>query len=457
MKKLSVVLVGLLLAVLILLGFIAGKFVIAPEQEDAPTPTLTLEATDTPTQTATPLPTISPVLQAPLISPPMGLLYESDKQLWYKDNQNSPTFLLEIPEESTVSVSRDGSSAILSSYAGDSGYLLKLVDLSTSTTIDLYSGDNYSFCGELRWPNRADILLVYLEPKEYSGGMYCEILPAILFIKTQERELIGSKPGPENLASISPDGKKVAFGNDGEPWIYSFGQGSVRLNLQRYGFPTMMNDYFSSPSWSPSGRYLAWVINGTADGESQEGVGVFDMSNNISRFFYPYHVLGYDIRSRVLWNPDEQSITLVNRTLHVQWIIALDGGESTGLPYIPSWNPAGNVFAHLEYDRSLDQAFIIINDNGTGQINKIILPLELEIHSWLTNSRIDWGTGNILYWDEYGQKLIWSPDGKYLVVGIGDSGRGSIWNWLVDVSNLQLYRIDLPEYAKIYQFLYTEK
>ena len=74
--------------------------------------------------------------------------------------------------------------------------------------------------------------------------------------------------------------------------------------------------------------------------------------------------------------------------------------------------------------------------------------------NWLNDPDITWRNENIRYWDENGQKLYWSIDGEYLVVAIGGDSR---WNWLVDMKTLNLYRLDLPESAEIYQFTETEK
>jgi len=416
-------------------------------------------STFSPTQTSTPkpssTPTISPVLQVPVISPLTGLLYRDNIGLQVVSATRQSKLLLEISDGEHASISSDGKSAIY--ISGEPPYWnYALVDLATKQKIELNPGKDYLFCGIEWWQSNPNYLLADVEPKELSGGMYCNSIPAIMNIKDQSLKLLGKEPGWNNFFDTSPDGQTIAFGQTGKPWLYSPNQGSRILNLQQYGFPEMENSFISHPAWSPSGRYLAWVIHGTLNGEDQQGICVFDFQNKTSRFLFPYQVEGYDGgRSWIIWAPDEQSVILDNFSLDLIWNIPIDGSQSSPIKFVPKWSPDGSMFAHLEFDRQANKAFIVISNAVSSNLHNIYLPLELYSMKWLTDPNVNWGDENILFWDSQGRNLRWSLDGESLIVELGDSHNK--WNWVVDMKSLQLYRLDLPEYAEILGFLEIEQ
>jgi Tol biopolymer transport system component len=412
-----------------------------------------------PTQISTPrpanTPTVSPVLQVSLTLPPIGLLYRDNTGLQVIDKQNQSELLLKITPGESASVSPDGESVIY--ISGDSRYQdYALINLATDQRTELDPGTGYSFCDIEWWQSNPNILVADVEPKELSGSMSCNSVPAIINIKEKSLELLGNKPGWNNFFDTSPDGQTIAFGQSGEPWLYSPAQGSKMLSMQKYSFPEIEDAFISHPSWSPSGRYLAWIIRGKLSGEDQQGIGVFDFQTKTSQFLYPYQVEGHDGgRSWIFWNPDEKSIILDNYSLDLMWNVSIDGTKSTSIKFIPRWNPDGNLFAYLEFDRHLEKASIVISNNISGDMNKVFLPLELGLVRWLTDSKVNWGDDNVLFWDSEGRNLLWSLDGKSLIVTIGNSS--SRWNWIVDIESRQLYRLDLPEDAEIQGFLNIEE
>jgi Tol biopolymer transport system component len=136
------------------------------------------------------------------------------------------------------------------------------------------------------WPSQPDVIVFgSMDDVGPSAGF-----PTIVKTDASEYQVLDEEvAGP---FALSPDGQTIAYGccgNQGR--LYRWGQGGEIFDPALYGASI---DKLYTPSWSPDGRYLAWVVGGnlTGDGRWQIGLAVFDLEAKTHQILHPYEPLG---------------------------------------------------------------------------------------------------------------------------------------------------------------------
>jgi hypothetical protein len=378
----------------------------------APSPisTATLTRTRYPTYTKTVSPT-----PYPLVTPPAGLFYSIGDVLWRIDANYVRQMLWEAPEHSSFKVSPDGKRVL-----DTNNWIVH--DFSSNQDTNLSIGKDYSFCSYWSewWETVSNKVLVGAIPtEEYGQGMYCQSVPAIINLIDGSYTILADEISSIGPSVPSPNGQAVAFDIRCNPWIYSLEKGTEEFNVEAFGYYPERDVCISHPAWSPSGRYLAWIMS--TDEQSKFGsgignIGIFDLTNRTAIILQDYLVEGFDGgRSWLFWSPDEDYIVLDNFGWNLLGVIPIDGSETNIIEPAgdPAWSPTSQWLAY----------------RADGKI-WVLLPKD----------RKSFPVGK-------GYDSFWSPDGNWLIFSDND---GSL---ITQTGVWELKQIDLPKGANIVDWL----
>jgi hypothetical protein len=126
-----------------------------------------------------------------------------------------------------------------------------VIDLATSKRIKLDAGKDYVICHAEWWAARPDVILAMLQPASKVGGIICTGMPAAWTVAGDPPRLLGTAPTAFYRFASSPDGKAIAFEQEGNPWIHQWGTGTRSFDMGSYGFPGLTRTLVSDPAWSP--------------------------------------------------------------------------------------------------------------------------------------------------------------------------------------------------------------
>jgi len=164
-------------------------------------------------------------------------------------------------------------------------------------------------------------------------------------------------------------------------------------------------DYdISSPTWSPDGRTIAFVISQSINA----GIYIIDVNcvNKAIGCLANMRKISPDQTGRFIhpdWSPDGKKIAYAYRmdadhSTYI-WVMDADGTNPTRLTTmngcLPNWSPNGNEIAFVSFSKGREGDVFVMNKDGSN------------IHQ-LTDLLTDSGTPD------------WSPDGEWLVVNSTD-------------------------------------
>ena len=221
---------------------------------------------------------------------------------------------------------------------------------------------------------------------------------------------ITSQSGLEWFPTLSPDGKWVGYGGDGNGSRHIFLQsttGQTPIDLT----PDSTDDN-DQPAFSPDGEHIAFR-------SSRDGGGIFVMGRT-----------GEAVRRltrrgfRPTWSPDgkEFAFTTENADLDPQntlglsslWVGDVTSGEQRQIgnvdAVLPSWSPHGNRIAYTTRGAIAGSTRLDVWTVDRSGLNPVAVTTD--------------GARN---WDP-----VWSPDGKYLYFVSGRGGPINLWRIPID-------------------------
>ncbi|MCX8067546.1 MAG: hypothetical protein N3B68_07010 [Anaerolineae bacterium] len=279
---------------------------------------------------------------------PPGLVLGTESGLWKVGKGNSPERIL---DRLDVVLSPDGKQAV---YVADAD--LWLIDLITKEERNLTNTPDLLECCPQWWPAKPGTLVYSSQPGDAGWGPNIGLLTVMEIGRPRYlvvgREWSGSSPGP------APDGDTIAFDqalqgylfrwSDGrlipfDPASYTFVEGPTPLTIEKVG----------SPSWSPDGRYLAWMMGGDFGEGWRLGLGVFDLRTQRARLLRSYEPLDVgEWPGAAVWSPDGQWLACVvgraaNPDEEGLYVLRSDGSQEhyLGSGRDPVWSPDGRWLA----------------------------------------------------------------------------------------------------------------
>jgi Tol biopolymer transport system component len=231
-------------------------------------------------------------------------------------------------------------------------------------------------------------------------------------------------------------------------WIMN-ADGSDRFRLTQKGRSNLSGNT-TAPVWSPNGRQLAYFAEGRCAGApcmeiflaNADGSNQHQLTSNVSQL-YPYSPS---------WSPSGKSIAFTgvlhnsNSTLDDNACLCVFAIDTTGRnlrilarhAFDPAWSPNGSKIAYGVGD-PLDGAIFTMNPNGSGKHN---LSTDTSSDTWpvwspdgsklafqgVPHANMNLAGGHVMNADGSGRKQIskngalgaplgWSPDGKKVLLG----------------------------------------
>ena len=333
-----------------------------------------------PTHPGGALPTPSPFL------PPVGLVYSTSDGLWQVDSSGQPQLLLEDPG---ATLSPDSRYALLTLLDRDTDIELWLADLENGEQRNLSNSPDRAELYGLWWPARPDQVIlgsrsISEEPGPSTGHL------SMISVETGEYRVLD----PDNISNAypapSPDGTRIAYDRGGSPWIYDLASGPEVFDLDDYDFYVAVGSQkitLASPSWSPDGKQLAWVMGGGLgeDAGYRIAIAVFDLENRNGQLFHPYIPVGRGgWPPAPIWSPDGQWLAFEVWSEDEPgglWILRLDGSEERylGDGSNPAWSPDGSQLAFNRYDEHYS---IWIARVGEWEAEQVYLPSDAIVKAW---------------------------------------------------------------------------
>lgn len=326
--------------------------------------------------------------------------------------------------ESWVSLSPEGTHLLVVD-----GYNQYILDIATGQQAQLMPQGKLASCGFWWIRNNQTWLLGDMlgedgpDPGYSCYGGYPAIIrrDGSLFYRI-ETEVAGI-----SYSVASPSGDRIAYERGGQPVIYTIGQGSVVFDPAKYGLRLAPGARIADPSWSPSGRFLAWTVffYDTAQVEPKpvSGIAIFDLQERTARYLTPYELSFWEAdRPMIRWSGDEKFISVWGYDRLVRdfstRVLSLDGSlVRVIIENSLDWSPVGHWLGYDNYPAEEPCHLVIELPDGADQ------------HRFCGE------------WD-----FIWSPSGDALVYA--DSETAAFW--LVQVPGWTPQRIALPEDAELW-------
>jgi Tol biopolymer transport system component len=277
-----------------------------------------------------------------------GMIYEDEAGIWLVESTGSHKLLT---SQGGLKISPDGARG-LQIVDGD----VWIHTLSTGERINLTGGTGRSHIYATWWPARPDTLVLSSNGPEDEGHNHGRLTLVNIdgsnyHIVQSEGPIAGAAPAP------SPDGRTIAYDMALTGKIYDLEAGIEPFNPDAYGLPEGVQVVrMGSPSWSPDGGRLAWMMavvgGGYGQGEAWDIVlSVFDLSSRQVKLIHPYQPVGRGgWLPPATWSTDGRWLTFsVETGDEVEgglWVASADGSIEQRLSPLGNspviWSPPGN-------------------------------------------------------------------------------------------------------------------
>lgn len=363
---------------------ISGHLTLSPEQPQIPTPT-----------PAAPLP---------------GFVYRTDGGLWWVDGRGQPVQVLAQSgdgEHGMPAISPDGAYVLYldeNADEADSGQSadLWLADLRTGERRNLTRTPNSAETNFQWWPARPDLVIFSSRPREVLPELGVTGFLAVVGIDGDGYRVLDDQNHTGGLPAPSPDGQTIAYGSGSTGWLYRWEMGPEVFDPADYGLPSYRDAHIGSPSWSPDGGKLAWIVRGdfAKDRDPQMGVAVFDLETRTTQILHLYDPAARDgWPPPPVWSPDGQWLAFTAWAqlpdLAGVWVVRTDGQQEGASQSLfteyhlggsrPVWVSNGGWLA---YSRGLEGegAGAWAAQVGTWGLIRLALPPDGYVVDWISPS-----------------------------------------------------------------------
>jgi hypothetical protein len=162
---------------------------------------------------------------------------------------------------------------------------------------------------------------------------------------------------------LSPDGRTIAYDRLGVPMLHEIGGEARLFDISRYGHQAeIANVVFTSPSFSPDGRWLTWwAFAITSEAQRHFSLVMLDLTANTSRVAHAYTALAGTSGwlETPVWSPDGQWLAFQTRgedAPRALWVVHRDGEirQRFGPGTNPVWSPDSQRLAFVQWPPNSD-------------------------------------------------------------------------------------------------------
>ncbi len=342
-----------------------------PTSSPLPRPTRTPKPT-----VPTAIPTSTPV-PLPLTPPPAGLVYSARDTIWQVDAKGQSIELATRPAKANFyGLSPDGTQAF---YQADGD--LWIADLRFGQARNLTNTPGRMECCAQWWPARPDEIIFGSQPMNAAESGIVGELSVIHPDGTDYRVLVPESESWGEFAP-SPDGRSIAYDQNLAPWLYRWDEGPEPLDMSTYGLETVSA---ASPSWSPDGSQLAWMVT-IEDGYTM-ATAVLDLESHTGQTFLASPKPAQDgWLAAPEWSPDGQWLaTAWYSPTHGAAVLQVETAETHTVPraYEMLWAPDGRSLAfRLGSDWATSPT--VLMQIETWQMEQVDLPEGARVIGWAT-------------------------------------------------------------------------
>lgn len=313
--------------------------------------------TPTPTETSIALPAwlADPEIPSGETLPVLfaGLSYRDDS-VWLVDQSGVSRLVMGQPANG--SLSPDGTGYLFSSSQneGEDIFYLNIAAKSIAQWTDtpqIYES------GYQWWRGRPGVIVFNFVPEDELGPWYGYL--AAFEISTGDYIIIEDQYGSNTTFALSPDGEQIAYLQGAQPVVYTWGAGTVELDMQGMG---MNYQSYSSPAWSPDGTKLAFHASGgesdPTSGATLSATVVVDLSSNTAQVLHEFSSYGRRAEPEITWSPNGEWLAVVNPgevdpngDPMAMWVLNLNdtNGVFLGFSSGPIWSPDGQYLVYTSW------------------------------------------------------------------------------------------------------------
>lgn len=345
----------------------------------------------TPTPSATPYPSPLPPNLTPTITPVIdtvptatpappfaGMIYRNEMGLWQVDENWQPVLRFDKPE---AVLSPDGQRVAF--MEGDDVWVVDLTN-GQQTNVTADTTNRHTFVQW--WPARPETLILGSRPSEADDSPDLGQLTVVNVDGSDYRVLADTASFA--MPDPSPDGQTIAFDTAGSGMMYYWESDFVEaFDPYFYGLPEGVTvARIASPSWSPDGGSIAWVMAVEGGGYGGEAgweivVGVFHTEATLLHPFTPIGRGGWFFAP--VWSPDGRWLAFEVESVDEGerlWVTAVDGSSEVSLG--PGYNPLFSPDGH----------WLVFND----ELLNSEFPRLYEVGSWYPTNL--WVPGELVEW-----------------------------------------------------------
>lgn len=225
----------------------------------------------------------------------------------------------------------------------------------------------------------------------------------------------------------SPDGKTLAFDEEGQPVLFHLENGKQPLDLAEFGLSSELK--FVLPAWSPDQKLLAWAAYRSVASERKYSVVIFNLETKMAEVIELDHWTNEFIHE-LDWRPNTSELAFVrgghstDTPDYQSWIVNGESGEKVLIAPAShiQWSPDGEwLFYYQDYRQGEEEGWWITTPDGR------------ERHHLIAGSDPLWSPDGrfLLYCTERGPWLT-SPENNWVPVAInfGFPARCDAMQWL---------------------------
>lgn len=316
---------------------------------------------------------LSPV---PAAAAPAGLVYGTADGLWRVAESGEPERLLAVANYRFLLPAPD---LLNAAFMDDEG-LLWIADLENGGKRQLAEG--FTLASLYGWGNARTLLLGVWLPGEAAEGNGTGHL-AVLDVESGELKVLDEDHLSIGVPDMVPGGETIAydispFYEDAETGgrLYAPARGSQLFALANFsGLASDPPWHLANPTWSPSGRQLAWKWS-TEEGLSS--IVVFDLFLQTAESLFTWRPKGFGaLAPTPAWSPDgawlAAEIWADNVDESGLWLLAVDGSTArrvSGSGSNPHWlNRRQLIYADCDADQMCSNLIFDLDSENSAELD----------------------------------------------------------------------------------------